>query len=862
MKRVFSGFMLIMLLLGMPQAWFNPFEAEAPSNHPVHNLDTGLNYTTIQEAIDTPETLDGHVILVEKGVYFEHVLLDKSLSLLGENRYDAMIDGNGTGTVLSIRANNTRISNFGIQNGSIGIEIGTDSTWQHLICENNTITQNLVLSCTVGTLLHSDPFFLNERNTLEDNMAENCSLGMSINIVNGSFENNTMTGNTIGLILYSSQSTVRENKIEGNTYNAGIGVSEDVDESNTVDGKPVICLVNRSDLVVDSSTFPSIGYLSLVDCNNITVRNATISKNLEGMRLAGCTNCTIEENTVQDNVWAIKAAHVNSTLFRMNNVSNNCNGFYLYGGFYNGICSNIITQNTYRRLGGDFSLVHLFYTLGYQVEEILRYSSGVFLRSGNNTIADNLLEDNEHGILLSAASFNTFQNNSMTHNIYNFGVDPSAPLYPPEWVINPPATPTISPFLTNYVETSNLVNGKPIYWWINRQGEQVPTDAGYIALINSTDMVIKELALHNNTQGMLLVGLRESLITNNTVRDTRIGIQMYPGFPSTSSVSINDNIILNNITNNGIGIKAISTNSTYSSNYLAFNTIGIYLVGSKDFNVIEENTIVGNDFPPIEEWILGYPPHFVNDMGYFGLGCGIWLESSNNTVRGNSIEENGFGICLSFLYAGLGNNTIYNNNFVSNEEQCMLVHSKPLPYNEWSYEGEGNYWSNYVGIDPDKDGIGNSEFLVDPQIPQNNIDHYPLMGIFSDFNATSEYNVQTVCNSTVSDFQFNGTAIRFNVVGENGTSGFCRICVPTALMDVTYKVLINSTEVTYSLLPCSNSTHSYLYFNYTHSTQEVIIIPEFSLFLILPLCMTVTLLAMAVCRRRKRVFFKSAVSAG
>ncbi len=86
-------------------------------------------------------------------------------------------------------------------------------------------------------------------------------------------------------------------------------------------------------------------------------------------------------------------------------------------------------------------------------------------------------------------------------------------------------------------------------------------------------------------------------------------------------------------------------------------------------------------------------------MAYFGLGFGIWLESSNNTVRGNSIEENGFGICLSFLYAGLGNNTIYHNNFVSNEEQCMLVHSKPLPHNEWNYEGEGNYWSNYVGID-------------------------------------------------------------------------------------------------------------------------------------------------------------------
>jgi len=57
------------------------------------------------------------------------------------------------------------------------------------------------------------------------------------------------------------------------------------------------------------------------------------------------------------------------------------------------------------------------------------------------------------------------------------------------------------------------------------------------------------------------------------------------------------------------------------------------------------------------------------------------------------------------------------------------------------------------------------------------------MGPFSDFNATSRYQVQTVCNSTISDFQFNGTAISFNVCGDNDTSGFCRICIPTTLMN-------------------------------------------------------------------------------
>ncbi|MDH5780865.1 MAG: hypothetical protein OEZ29_09765, partial [Candidatus Bathyarchaeota archaeon] len=58
------------------------------------------------------------------------------------------------------------------------------------------------------------------------------------------------------------------------------------------------------------------------------------------------------------------------------------------------------------------------------------------------------------------------------------------------------------------------------------------------------------------------------------------------------------------------------------------------------------------------------------------------------------------------------------------------------------------------------------------------------------------------------------------------------------------------TEVPHSLLPCSNITHSYLYFTYPHSTQEVLIVPEFSSFLIVPLFMLSTLLATVLYKRK------------
>ena len=50
----------------------------------VHNLDTNANYITIQAGINDLATLDGHTIFVEQGTYYENVVINKSLSLIGE----------------------------------------------------------------------------------------------------------------------------------------------------------------------------------------------------------------------------------------------------------------------------------------------------------------------------------------------------------------------------------------------------------------------------------------------------------------------------------------------------------------------------------------------------------------------------------------------------------------------------------------------------------------------------------------------------------------------------------------------------------------------------------------------------------
>ena len=57
--------------------------ASSPAEQ-VHNLDTGLDYETIQEAINANETIDGRTISVDAGTYYENIVINKSISLIGE----------------------------------------------------------------------------------------------------------------------------------------------------------------------------------------------------------------------------------------------------------------------------------------------------------------------------------------------------------------------------------------------------------------------------------------------------------------------------------------------------------------------------------------------------------------------------------------------------------------------------------------------------------------------------------------------------------------------------------------------------------------------------------------------------------
>jgi hypothetical protein len=71
-------------------------------------------------------------------------------------------------------------------------------------------------------------------------------------------------------------------------------------------------------------------------------------------------------------------------------------------------------------------------------------------------------------------------------------------------------------------------------------------------------------------------------------------------------------------------------------------------------------------------------------------------------------------------------------------------------------------------------------------------------------------------------------------------------------MSEPYDVSINGANPTYwNYSLYDNGTHRWIYFAYEHSTLEIVIVPEFPSLVILPLLMTITLLATFLVKKEK-----------
>ena len=388
---------------------------------------------------------------------------------------------------------------------------------------------------------------------------------------------------------------------------------------------------NISDSIVvekDEIVFNGAGYslqrtagigagINLTERTNVTVKNMEISGFFYGIYLNYSVNNKLENNTVRDNFHGIYLAASSNNTFMGNNITKNeYTGIWLRSSSNNEIKETSITENG---------------------------QNGIWLSSvsDDNRVSRNIVRANGFGIQIDDYSNNILRDNDLRDNGYNFGVFGS-----------------LLPEFIQDIDESNTVNGKPIYYWVNRQDETVPLDAGYVALVECSGITAKNLNLSCNGQGIVLASTTDSLIMQNNMTDNIHGIYLCNSLENT----VDSNNITRNVAN-GIYIYYSQNNRFFNNNFIS-NTNPVYDVG--DQLNIWDNGVEGNYWSNYEE---KYPNATeLDNSGIWNKPYSINRNNQDNYPLVNTIPEFPSWIILPLLITATLTAIIYRRKIHNNRQ--------------------------------------------------------------------------------------------------------------------------------------------------------------------------------------------------
>ena len=211
-----------------------------------------------------------------------------------------------------------------------------------------------------------------------------------------------------------------------------------------------------------------------------------------------------------------------------------------------------------------------------------------------------------------------------------------------------------------------------------------------IHLSSVREAIIKGNEVWQTRDGVYIESSNNNTIENNTLHDLRYGIHyMY---------SHSNRVIGNHTYNTRTGYALMqSTRLTVQDNTSELDrNYGILL------NFITYSDISNNTIKNVQEG-TGYATGGTGILGAEGKAIFIY-NSQFNTIKDNLFADCDIGIHLT---AGSEGNQIYSNTFSRNRVQVKYVSNRAQ---DWSHDGRGNFWSDYLGWDLNADGIGDKQY--------------------------------------------------------------------------------------------------------------------------------------------------------
>lgn len=248
----------------------------------------------------------------------------------------------------------------------------------------------------------------------------------------------------------------------------------------------------------------------------------------------------------------------------------------------------------------------------------------------------------------------------------------------------------------------------------------------------------QDVQIVNNTiydhpqEGILLEYSRYIDIIKNRINNTSNGISLL----YSNNTLVHNNSMYSNL--NGIQISNSKYNEIYE-NIALNNDDGIFVENSEN-NTIKENKL-NNNFDNGLRMIFGHNNTILENEIISNTQHGIDVSNSNdNLIFGNKIQNNDNGINLYVsdyniifensidtnnnigIFAAVGGgdsdyNLVYWNFFTGNVIHAIDATST----NYWNNTYIGNYWDNYIGVDADHNGIGDTNHSFN-----GGIDYLPI----------------------------------------------------------------------------------------------------------------------------------------